>query len=118
MIGITLVTLILTGVSCGAIYPAYLVSRSQRRESRWLLVAPVPAVVVWGAVTAAGFGAQSLANSVEVFGVFGLGIGLAYVKVLFVDKHHGDGRITTYILVFLLVVLALVLRDTMPNLPE
>jgi uncharacterized membrane protein len=118
IVGMALVALLFTGVSCGAIYPAFLVSRSQRKESRWLLVAPVPAVVVWGAVTAAGFGAQSLANSVEVFGVFGLGVALAYVKVFSVDKHHGDARVTTCILIILLVVLALVLRDTMPSLPE
>jgi hypothetical protein len=46
------------------------------------------------------------------------GVILAYVKVLFVDKIHGDARATTYILAILLVVLALVLRDTMPSLPE
>jgi hypothetical protein len=83
-----------------------------------LLVAPLPAVVVWGTVTASGYGAQSLTAIVEVMVLFGLGVILAYVKVFIVDKAYGSPRVSTYALVGLLVIVALVLRATMPNLPE
>jgi len=114
----TVAFLFLVVLSCAAIYPAFLASRRQGEESRLLLVAPVPAVVVWGAVTASGYGAQSLSNIVEVFAVFGVGAVLAYVKVFVVDKARGKARVSTYWLVALLVVVALVLRVTMPILPE
>jgi len=114
----TLAFLFLVALSCALIYPAYLASRRRGDESRLLVVAPVPAVVVWGAVTATGFGAQSLSNIVEVFAVFGLGVVLAYVKVFIVDKTPGEARASTYWLVGLLVASALILRVTMPILPE
>ena len=114
----TLALLFLVVLSCALIYPAYSASRRQGDESSLIVVAPVPAVVVWGAVTAAGYGAQSLSNIVEVFAVFGLGIVLAYVKVFVIDRGRGRARASTYWLVGLLVVLALVLRVAMPVLPE
>lgn len=114
----TVAFLFLVVLSCAAIYPAYLASRRRGEESPLLLVAPVPAVVVWGAVTASGYGAQSLSNIVEVFAVFGIGAILAYLKVFVVDKARGTARASTFWLVGLLVVLALVLRATMPVLPE
>ena len=114
----TIAFLVLVALSCAAIYPAYLASRRRGAESRLLVVAPVPAVVVWVALTASGYGAQSLSNIVEVFAIFGLGVVLAYVKVFVFDKAHSGARVSTYGLVALLVVLALVLRATMPILPE
>ena len=114
----TIAFLIFVGLSCAAIYPAYSASRRQGAESRLLAIAPVPAVIVWAAITASGYGSQSLANIVEVFAIFGFGVILAYVKVFVVDKAYGEARVSTYSLVVLLVVLALALRATVPNLPE
>jgi len=114
----TIAFLVLIVLSCAATYPAFAASRRRGPESRLLAVAPVPAVAVWMAVTAAGYGAQSLSNIVEVFAVFGLGVVLAYVKVFVIDRARGGARASTYCLVGLLVVLALVLRATMPVLPE
>ncbi len=101
-----------------AIYPAYRISRRKGPESRFLVVAPVPAVIVWVAVTAMGFGAQSLANIVEVFAIFVLGIVLAYVKVFALDRTFHKPLISTYSLIGLLVVFAIILRAMMANLPE
>lgn len=114
----TVAFLVLVALSCAAIFPAYSASRRQNSESPLLVVAPVPAIAVWAAVTASGYGAQSLSNVVEVFAVFGVGVILAYIKVFVIDKARGRSRASTYWLVALLVVLALVLRTTMPNLPE
>lgn len=114
----TIAFLVLVALACGAIYPAYCASRRRGPESRLLVVAPVPAVVVWVAVTASGYGAQSLSNIVEVFAIFGLGVVLAYLKVFVVDPSRGRTRESTYWLMALLVMLALVLRATMPVLPE
>lgn len=114
----TIAFLVLVALSCVAIYPAYLASRRRGEESRLLVVAPVPAVVVWAALTAFGYGAQSLSNIIEVFAIFGLGVVLAYVKVFVFDRSRGTARMSTYWLVALLVVLASVLRATMPILPE
>lgn len=114
----TIAFLVFVALSCAAIYPAYSASRRRRLESRWLIVAPVPAVVAWFAVTASGYGAQSLANSLEVFAVFALGVVLAYVKVFAIDNDYENSRLSTFVLIIVLVVLALALRATMPNLPE
>ena len=70
----TIAFLVLVALSCTAIYPAYLASRRQGEESRLLVVAPVPAVAVWVALTASGYGAQSLSNIVEVLAIFALGV--------------------------------------------
>ena len=114
----TIAFLVFVALSCAAIYPAYSASRRQGDESRVLVVAPIPAIVAWGIVTALGFGAQSLSNIVEVFTIFGLGVVLAYAKVFVVDRAYGRARVSTYGLVALLLMLALVLRATMPILPE
>jgi len=114
----TITFLVFVAMSCAAIYPAYSASRRRGRESRLLIVAPVPAVVVWGAVTASGYGAQSLSNIVEVFAIFGLGVILSYIKVFIIDRIRRRARASTYGLVALLVVLAIVFRATMPVLPE
>lgn len=110
--------LILVGLSCAAVFPAYHVSRSKGDESWALIVAPVPAIVVWVAVTASGFGAQSLSNIIEVIGLFAGAVALSYVKVFGLDRIYGKPRVSTYGLVILLVVAALILRATMPTLPE
>jgi len=110
--------LVYIAIFCAALYHAFSVSRRRGPESRLLVVAPIPAVVVWVAITAMGFGAQSLANIVEVFAIFALGIVLAYVKVLAVDKAYKKPLTSTYSLIGLLVIVAIILRATMPNLPE
>jgi cytochrome bd-type quinol oxidase subunit 2 len=110
--------LVYIAIFCAALYHAYSVSRRTGPESRLLVVAPVPAVIVWVTATALGFGAQSLANIVEVFAIFALGIVLAYVKVFVVDKAYHKPLTSTYLLIGLLVVVAIILRATMPNLPE
>ncbi len=114
----TIAFLVFVALSFAAIFPAYSVSCRRGPESRLLVVAPLPAVAVWMAVTATGYGAQSLSNIVEVFAIFGLGVVLAYVKVFAIDTVRDGARASTYWLAGLLVVLALVLRMTMPVLPE
>ena len=114
----TVAFLVLVALSCAAIYPAYTVSLRRGEESRLLVVAPVSAVAVWVALTAFGYGAQSLSNIIEVFAIFALGVVLAYVKVFVFDKDRGGARVSTYCLVALLVALAIVLRTIMPILPE
>lgn len=114
----TIALLVFVALSCAVTYPAYSASRRRGAESPLLLVIAVPAVVVWGLVTALGYGAQSLTAIVEVMALFGLGVVLAYVKVYVVDTAGGNRRVTTYSLAALLVVVAAILRAMMPDFPE
>lgn len=109
------VLLLLAGMLCA---PAYWVSRRRGSESKWLPVAALPAVLVWSALTGAGYGAQSLANIVEVIWIAAAAVILCYVKVFVVDQRLQRPRQTTYYLMTLLALGAVLLRSLMPVLPE
>lgn len=75
-------------------------------------------MVVWVGLTGSDYGAQSLANLVEIFWLVGAGVLLCYVKVFIVDRLLPKSLITTYVLAAILVAGAALLRTFMPVLPE
>ena len=107
--------LILTGLLCA---PAYIVSRRRGDESKWLLAAGLPAIVLWVLLTAYGYGAQSLSNLIGVIWILAAGIGMSYSKVFTVDRIIGKPKKTTYTLMIILTLGAFLLRTFMPVLPE
>jgi hypothetical protein len=109
------VLVVVAGLLC---LPAYLYSRRRNAESRWLPLAPLPAVLVWLLLTAAGYGAQSLSNLVEVLWLMAAAVALVYGKVLWLDRRVGFRVANTYVLMALLVLAAVLLRSFMPVLPE
>ena len=98
--------------------PAFLLSRRNGVESWWLLFSVVPAVVVWTGLTALGFGAQSLSNLIELVWLVGAAVTLSYLKVFVVDRLTKSAVRSTYVLVGLLGVVAVLLRALTPMFPE
>ena len=98
--------------------PAYFYSRRRHAESRWLPLAPLPALLVWFLLTAAGYGAQSLSNLVEVLWLMAAAVVLVYGKVFLLDRTLGFRIETTYLLMAMLALAAVLLRSLMPRLPE
>jgi hypothetical protein len=98
--------------------PAFWLSKRKGSESWWLLFLSGPALAVWMGLTFFGYGAQSLANIIEVFWLAAAGVLICYLKVLMVDRFFQSQRKTTFGLILLLVIGAVLLRTFMPVLPE
>ena len=109
------VSLIILGMLC---MPAYLVSRKKGNESKWFLVSALPAIALWIGLTATGYGAQSLANIIEVFWVLLATIVMSYLKVFLIDPKLHRPKQTTYIMMGVLIIVVFLLRTFMPSLPE
>ncbi len=63
----------------------------------------------WIALTALGFGAQSLSNSIELFGIFLLSLICSFLPERFIKFKY---------LIILLCLIAFLSRLLMPNIPE
>jgi predicted branched-subunit amino acid permease len=98
--------------------PAYVASRRRGDESRWLLFASLPSIVVWVSLTGIGYGAQSLSNIIEVFWLIAASIVLCYLKVFLLDRKIRKPAKTTYYMMGALTLAAILLRTFMPVLPE
>jgi hypothetical protein len=109
------VLLLLVGMLCT---PAYLVSRRKGDESKWFLVASLPAIVLWIGLTGTGYGAQSLSNIIEIFWLLLATVVLCYLKVFIVDRKVRKPKQATYSMMALLTLGAFLLRTFMPVLPE
>nr|BAM62440.1 putative uncharacterized protein 1 [uncultured microorganism] len=109
------VLLLMVGLLCT---PAYIVSRRRADESKWFLVAALPAIVLWISLTAFGYGAQSLSNIIEIFWILAAAIVLCYSKVFIVDRKIRKPKKATYSMIALLALGAFLLRTFMPVLPE
>jgi len=107
--------LLIVGILCT---PAYLVSRRKGDESKWFLIASLPAIALWIGLTGIGYGAQSLSNIIEIFWILLANVVLSYLKVFFVDRKAQKPRQATYTMMALLAIGALLLRTFMPVLPE
>ena len=110
-----IILLIILAMLC---LPAYLVSRRNGNESKWFLVSALPAIALWIGLTATGYGAQSLANIIEVFLVLLATVIMSYLKVFLIDPKLHKPKQTTYIMMGVLIITVFVLRTFMPSLPE
>lgn len=98
--------------------PAFLYSCKKGRESWWLLFCVVPGIAVWGALTAAGIGAQSLSNLAELLWLAAAAVLLSYGKVFLLDPWVASATRSTYVLMALLAAAAVGLRLLTPVFPE
>lgn len=113
----TLMMLVLVAVTVGITFPAWRIARRQGNDSPWMLGLALPAIVVWVAASASGYGAQSLSNVVEIFYLFAGGVGLAYGHLFLVSRTEARPGPTALVMMVTLVV-ALLSRTFMPMLPE
>ena len=70
--------LFLIGISGAVCIPAWRFSKRGADQTKWLLFLSTPALLLWIGLTAAGIGAQSLANIIEVLPIAVLGVVAAY----------------------------------------
>ena len=78
---------------------------------------PAP-VLIWYLLVAAGVGPQSLSNIVELFIIAVAVLALAYVRVFVLDRLTGSPKTNAIVILALSVIVPIVLRLTMPVLPE
>jgi hypothetical protein len=98
--------------------PAWLYARPRQGASWLLLFLFVPATIVWVVLSAAGIGAQSLSNLIEVFILMLLSVVACYLQVFVLDRSMPEPRRTSVWVASALALVALLLRLTMPVLPE
>jgi hypothetical protein len=102
----------------GASFPAWSIARSRGQATPLLLLLPLPAIAAWIALSVVGYGAQSLSNLIEPVIVLALGVVLAYVYLPIVDRTGARPAVVAALMMAALLVLAVLLRTFMPNLPE
>lgn len=78
----------------------------------------IPAISIWLLLISSGFGAQSLANVVELLYLGVAAVVLPYLKVFILDRFTREHAMTTYGTVALLGGSAFLFRALMPVLPE
>jgi hypothetical protein len=103
-------------ISAALIAPGWVIARRKNPQGPAILLLALPGILLWTVLTAAGVGAQSLANIVEIFGITTVSVVTAYIKLFLLDRRemkHGG-------IIALLIVLGvtLLLRLFMPLIPE
>ncbi|HEX7050745.1 MAG TPA: hypothetical protein VF188_11120 [Longimicrobiales bacterium] len=73
---------------------------------------------MWFLVTFLGYGAQSLANFIELPIIAAVAVVLAYLKIFVADRLWPDRARNSRIAVVVVAALCVVLRTFMPSLPE
>ncbi|WP_057923095.1 hypothetical protein [Lysobacter capsici] len=109
---------VLTALATLLILPGWLWLQRARPRSAWVLVLPQFGINLWLAIAAAGIGAQSLSNLIELFGVAAVGVAIAYFKFLVLDRSSALSSRATAIAFGLIALAAIGLRLLMPILPE
>lgn len=101
------------------ILPDWLRLRKDRLQTAWLLAAlPAFGIGLWLLITAAGIGAQSLSNLIEIFIVSAAAVLVAYVKFFAFDRFSALQARGTLVAFVLVAVITVGLRLLMPVLPE
>ena len=98
--------------------PAWWYARRHQGASWLLLTLAVPATLVWVLLTGAGVGAQSLSNLIEVLALLILSVVACYAQVFVLDRFYAKPPRTSAWLAGGLALVAVVLRLSMPVLPE
>jgi hypothetical protein len=78
----------------------------------------VPALLTWVGLLLSGVGQSSSANVIEGAWLMGASVVLAYVQVFLVDRFVKKPVRTTGVIAAILCLGAVILRATMPVLPE
>ena len=108
----------LTILAVLVILPGWLWFRRRNIQSAWLLALPIFGIGLWLVLVAAGLGAQSLANLVEVPVIAVVAAIAAYAKFLVFDRSTVLYSRGTFIAFVVVAVATFGLRLFMPALPE
>ncbi|MGB2709719.1 MAG: hypothetical protein WBC41_16405 [Pseudoalteromonas nigrifaciens] len=97
---------------------AYIFAR-RRNAIYWSdLALPIVVVAEWIAVTASGYGHQSLSQVIEVPIALLFSLVAFNLRVFVADKFMPNYKINSYIVLALSILFVLLLRTFMPLLPE
>ena len=113
---LNLVVLVLGSLILNA--PAWAYARRHHGASALLLWLGTPALVVWIGLMFANIGHASLANLIEGAWLMMASVVLAYTQVFIIDRLVKKPAGTTAALAAILCIAAIILRITMPTLPE
>ena len=115
MIGLFLICIILYGVLG---LPALFYAK-RRNALFWSDIGlPIFVVVFWVAVTASGYGHQSLSHVVEVPISLAFSLIVINTRVFVVDKFKKNFKNNSYVALGLSLLFVFLLRTFMPYLPE
>ncbi len=81
------------------------------------LVAPFTAMLLWVGLTSVGYGAQSLANLIEIPILLSVLLITYWLRILFVSAL-GMFTMSPYCLLYIALLLTVALRTLMPLIPE
>ncbi len=91
----------------------------RRNALFWSDVAsPILVVVLWVAITASGYGHQSLSHIVEVPITLLCVLMLLYFRVFMLDRYYENYRYNSYMIFGLSLLIVFLLRTFIPYLPE
>lgn len=97
---------------------AYIFAR-KRRAIFWSdFVLPIVVVFGWVAITASGYGHQSLSHVIEVPIALLFALVVFNLRVFVIDRYIADYRKSSYAALALSVFFVFILRTFMPFLPE
>lgn len=115
MITLFLVCLLVYGVLAIA---AFLCAR-RRKALYWSdIMAPILVIILWIAVTATGFGHQSLSHIIEVPLALTMLLILLNLRVFVLDRYIENYQINSYIVLGISLLAVILMRTFMPYLPE
>jgi hypothetical protein len=98
--------------------PAWAYARRHEGASALLLWLGTPALVVWIGLLFSNIGHPSLGNFIEGAWLMTASVVLAYTQVFIIDRVVKKPARTTAALATILCIAAIILRITMPTLPE
>jgi len=103
----------------GALGTVACVYAKRKNALFWSDVAsPILVVALWVAVTASGYGYQSLSHMVEVPIALLCALVLLYFRVFIVDRYNENYRYNSYTVLGLSLLSVFLLRTFMPYLQE
>jgi hypothetical protein len=111
-----LVVLVLGSLILNA--PAWAYARRHQGASALLLWLGTPALALWIGLMFANIGHASLANLIEGAWLMMASVILVYTQVFIIDRLVKKPAGTTAALAAILCIAAIILRITMPTLPE
>jgi hypothetical protein len=117
-VGLILYVVVLTLGSLILNVPAWAYARGHHGASALLLWLGTPALVVWIALLFSNIGQPSLANLIEGAWLMMASVVLAYAQVFIIDRRLKKPAGTSAVLATILCIAAIILRITMPTLPE
>ncbi len=110
--------LVLVVVSSLVSVPAWRWSQKRHQLFPWDYGLPVYPLLMWFLLVASGIGPQSLSNLVELFIVSAFAVGVVYLRAFVFHRLLNNPYTSSMISIVLALFCPVILRLTMPLLPE